>query len=344
MATKTSGVATPEMLNAIRSEATETYQNAVPVATPFNLTDVGNPILNYTAVANEFVDALINKIVATIAYRMNWENPLAVLRKDAQPLGMDIEEIHTNPAAAQEYDGTNTGMSALLTVNKPDSKAAWYRLNRTDKYTVTVERDLLSNAFTSWENLDNYIGQIVDSLYNGNTIDEFKYTKQIIADGLNANHINRRVVANPVDEATSKTFVKELRSLSLLFTFPSTQFNNYVAMGGVGARTSWTPIDRQVIIIRADVATNVGVETLAAAFNISYADYLARQIIVDNFGADQTKVLAVLTDTRAFQIREKLRQFATFFNPSALAWQYYYHAWDTFSLSPFHNLVALTTA
>ena len=114
-------------------------------------------------------------------------------------------------------------------------------------------------------------------------------------------------------------------------------------MGGTGVRTSWTPIDRQVIIIRADVATAVGVEVLAAAFNLSYSDYLARQIIVDNFGT-HTECLAVLTDTRAFQIREKLRQFATFFNPSALAWQYFYHAWDTFSLSPFHNLVALTTA
>lgn len=343
MGTKTSGVATPEMLNAIRSEATETYQNAVPVATPFNLTDVGNPILSYTAVTNEFVDALINKIVASIAYRMNWENPLAILRKDAQPLGMDIEEIHTNPANAQAYDGTNTGMSALLTVTKPDTKAAYYRLNRTDKYTVTVERELLSNAFTSWGNLDNYIGQIVDSLYNGNTIDEFKYTKQLITDALADDVINKKVTSNPVDEATGKTFTKDLRSLSLLFTFPSTSYNNYTKMGGTGARTSWTPIDRQVIIVRADVATAVGVEVLAAAFNLSYSDYLARQIIVDNFGT-HTECLAVLTDTRAFQIREKLRQFATFFNPSALAWQYFYHAWDAFSLSPFHNLVALTTA
>lgn len=343
MGTKTSGVATPEMLNAIRAEATETYQNAVPEATPFNLTDVGNPILSYTAVTNEFVDALINKIVASIAYRMNWENPLAILRKDAQPLGMDIEEIHTNPATAQAYDGTNTGMSALLTVTKPDTKAAYFRLNRTDKYTVTVERELLTNAFTSWANLDNYIGQIVDSLYNGNTIDEFKYTKQLVTDALDNNVINKSVTSNPVDEATGKEFTKDLRSLSLLFTFPSTAYNNYVAMGGTGARTSWTPIDRQVIIIRADVATAIGVEVLAAAFNLSYSDYLARQIIVDNFGA-HTECLAVLTDTRAFQIREKLRQFATFFNPSALAWQYFYHAWDTFSLSPFHNLVALTTA
>lgn len=343
MATKTTGVATPDMLNAIRKEASAEYKAAVPEATLMNLQDVGNPILNYSSISNEFVDALVNKIIATIAYRMNWENPLAILRKDAQPLGMDVEEVQTNPATAQAYDGTNTGMSALLTVNKPDSKAAYYRLNRKDKYTVTVEREQLSNAFTSWENLDNYIGQIVDSLYNGNTIDEFKYTKQLITDAINENKINQFTVTNPVDKDTSTAFAKELRSTSMLFTFPSTKYNNYVAMGGTGARTSWSPIDRQVILITAKVATTVGFDVLAAAFNLTYADYLTRQIIVDEFDADG-KVLAVLTDTRAFQIRDKLRQFATFFNPSALAWQYYYHAWDTFSLSPFHNLVALTTA
>jgi len=80
MGTKVSGVATPEMMNAIRSEATAEYKNAVPEATPFNLQEVGNPILAYNSVTNEFVDALVNKIIATIAYRMNWENPLNLFK------------------------------------------------------------------------------------------------------------------------------------------------------------------------------------------------------------------------------------------------------------------------
>ena len=117
MATKTN-VATPEMLNAIRNEASSAYQNAVPVATPMNLTDVGNPILTYTTVANEFLDALVNKIVAQVIYRKMWNNPLAVLKKDAMPLGMDVEEMQANPATASAYDGTDTGMADLLKVQK----------------------------------------------------------------------------------------------------------------------------------------------------------------------------------------------------------------------------------
>ena len=336
-------VATPEMLNAIRNDASEAYKNAVPVATPMNLTDVGNPILTYTPVANEFISALVNKIVGTIVYRKMWENPLAMLRKEPMPLGTDIEEVQTNPATAEAYDGTDTGLADLLKVKKPDTKAAWYRLNRQDKYKVTINNEQLTNAFTSWGALENLIASCVDSLYTGSTIDEFKYTKQLVTDALTAGHINTLTTVNPVDADTGKQFQRALRNLSMQFTFPSTTYNNYVLMGGTGARTSWSSIEDQLIIIRADVAASVGVEVVSAAINISYSDYLARQIIVDNF-TPSNKCLAILCDVKAFQIREKLRRFGEFWNPSGLSWQYYYHAWDTFSLSPFHNCTALITA
>ena len=343
MAKTTESVATPEMLNSIRSEATEAYQSLVPEANALNLSSVSNPILTYDTVANEFLDALVNKIVATIVYRQMWENPLAILRKDPEALGFDIEEVQTNPASASDYDGTNTGLADILTVTKPDTAATWYRLNRQDKYKVTINNEQLTNAFVSWGTLENFIGQITDSLYNGNTIDEYRYTKQIITDALAASQLQTVQTVMPVDEATGKQFMSALRNLSLQFTFPSTSYNCYKLMGGTGNdRVTWSPIDRQVILIRADVASAVGVEVLAAAFNMNYSDYLARQIIVDSFDTDNS-CLAVLCDERAFQIREKLRRFATFYNASGLSWQYYYHAWDTFSLSPFHNLVALTT-
>lgn len=343
MATKTNPVATPEMLNAVRVEASAEYKANVPIATLANLQEVGNPIINYSVTANEFLNILVNKIVVTIVRRKMWKNPLSILRKEGMPLGMDIEEVYTNPAEAKAYDGTETGMAELLKMNKPDVAVAWHRMNRQDKYTVTVNNDQLKQAFTSWANLDDFVGQIVDSLYNGNTIDEFRYTKAIVSSAVAANKIRTITAPMPVDTATGKQFQIALRNLSMQFTFPSTEYNPYQLMGGAKPMTTWSAIEDQVIIIRADVAAAVGVELLSAAFNISYANYLAKQIIVDKFdGADNT--LAVLADTDAFEIREKLRQFASFFNPSALNWQYYYHAWDVFSLSPFHNTVALVSA
>lgn len=336
-------IANADMLNAIRADASAEYQANVPVATPYNLQEVGNPILTYDAATNEFLNALINKIVLTLVIRKTWDNPLSMLRKGTIPLGFDIEEVHTNPATATDFDGTTeTGYSDILKPALPDTKAVWYRLNRQDKYKVTINNEMLTNAFTSWDKLETFIASLVDTLYNGNTIDEFKYTKQIITDVVNQNHMVTKTVTMPTNKETGESFQQAVQELSLGFLFPSTAYNNYVMMGGTGPRTTWTDKADQIIILRADVASAVGVRFLAGAFNLSYAEYATKQIIVDTFAND--KVLAVVADVNAFQIREKLRRFTNFYNAGNMAWQYYLHCWDTFSMSPFHNCVALVTA
>ena len=332
-------VATPEMLNSIRAEASPDYQRAVPEATASNLGDVGNPIIEYQSVANEFLGALMNKIVLQLIERRMWTNPLNILRSGDMPLGTDIEDIHVNPTKGQAYDGTEKGMAELLKMYEPDVASTYFRLNRRDKYPVTINNEQLRGAFTSWGQLENLIGAIVDSIYNGCTIDEFNYTKQLVSTYIAAGNIITIPVPNPVDRASGESFMKTLRGTSTMFTFPSTNYNAYAKVTGKPPRTSFTPVSEQVILIRGDVAASVGVDVLSAAFNLSYTDYVARQVIVDNFGDDRT--LAVLADEKAFIIKEQLRQFATFFNASSLGWQYIYHAWDLYAMSLFRNAVAL---
>lgn len=338
MSTKTN-VATPEMLNAIRTEASQNYQDRVPLATPFNLQEVGNPIIQYEAVANEFIDALINKIAVQLIDRQMWENPLAVLKRGMIPLGTDVEDIHANPADGVAYDGTEVGMADILKMHKPDIASTYYRVNRRDKYVVTINNEQLRGAFTAWNKMEDLIAVIVDTLYNGCTIDEFKYTKQLVSNAIANNQVIVQTTQAPTNEATGKAFMKTLRGLSSMFTFPSSAYNSYAAVTGKQARISWAPIDQQVILIRGDVAASVGVDVLATLFNLNYGDYLARQIIVDNFVDDS--VLAVLADKRAFLIMEQMRKFTTFYNASSMGWQYYYHAWDLFGLSLTRNVVAL---
>lgn len=335
-------IASPEMLNAMRSEASQAYQDAVPEATPYNLQEVGNPIINYEARANEFLSALVNKIIIQLITRKMWENPLGILRRENMPLGTDIEEIHTNPVEAINYDGTENGMARLLKMYKPDVASMYYRLNRQEVYPCTINNQQLRGAFTSWNNLENLIAYITDSIYNGATIDDYKYTKQLVTDGIAANRIVTQTAVMPTNEATGKEFMKTLRGLSMNFTFPSTSFNSYKLVGGDGnPRETWTAIEDQILLIRGDVAANVGVDVLATLFNLEFGNYLTKNIVVDNFNDETT--MAVLADRRAFVIMNQLKQFATFYNGASLSWQYFYHVWDLFALSPFHNVVALTT-
>lgn len=339
MATKVpNGVDT---LNAIRNTASDAYKAAVPIATSANIQEVGNPILTYQSVQNEFIPALVNKIAMTIVNRKMFENPLAFLKKGATPLGLDVEEIYTNPAKAEAFDGTN--FQGVLTPAKPDVKAAYYRRNRQDQYKVTISNRQLTAAFTSWANLEGLIASIVDSLYNGNTIGEFELTKWLLSDGVTNAKLNQKVAAMPVDEPTAKAFAQTVRGLALGMRFPSSAYNSWALQGGEGDPvTTITSPDDLVVFLRADVAASVDVNWMASAFNLGMTDYMSRQIVVDNFGAAKNMIAAV-GSRNAFQIRENLRKMAEFYNGNTLSWTYWWHCWDTYALSPFENLVAIVT-
>lgn len=331
-----------DVANAIRNQASASYQAAVPLATGTNITEVGNPIMAYQSIQNEFLTALVNKIALTIVNRQLFDNPLGFLKKGATPLGLDVEEIYTNPSEGEDYNPND--FQGILTPEVPDVKAAYYRRNRRTKYKATVTNEQLTAAFTSWGNLESLIASVVDSLYNGNSIGEFTLTKQLLGDATFDAKINQTVVGLPTTEPNARDFAAKVRGLSLGMRFPSSSYNNYVNMGGTGDPVvSWNSPDDTIIFLRADVAANVDVQWMAAAFNLSMTDYLAQQVIVDNFGK-ATNMIAAVGSRKAFQIRENLRRMTEFYNGNVMAWTYWWHCWDTYALSPFHNLVSLVTA
>lgn len=345
MATKLNSTAIPsgvDVANAIRNSASPSYRAAVPIADTANIQDVANPILTYNSIQNEFLNALVNKIALTIVNTKMFNNPLGFLKSGSSPLGLDIEEIYTNPAKAKPYDGEN--FQGILTPEKPDTKAAYYRRNRQDMYKVTISNEQLTAAFTSWNGLERLIASIVDTLYNGNTIGEFNLTKAIVGQAVSQGKVQQIVNPIPVDEPTSSSFLTSLRGVSSGMSFPSSKYTNYTLMGGTGDPViSWTDVGEQLIMVRSDVAANVDVQKLSAVFNLSYADYSAQQIIVDEF-TGAPNMYALVCDRAFFKIWENLRRMTEFYNGEVLAWTYWWHCWDTYALSPFANAVAYVTA
>ena len=333
-----------KVFNVIRENSSEVYMNTVPSATSDNINTISNILFNdaYQPMLNEFVNNLINRIALTIVRNKSYDNPLSIFKKGSVPLGTDIQDIYENPAVAEDYEYSNTAMAKLLTITDPDTHVAYYRRNRQDLYTKTISREGLQGAFTSWENFESYIGSITTSLYSGNYIDEFKYTKDIIDGAYNQGKVIVETVSNPVDNATSKAFVKKVRALFNKLSFPSTDYNAYSKFSGAkGTITTWTDKERMVLIITADALAEVEVETLAQAFNLSYADMQARIVVVDKFANDE--IVAVLCDESWLQIYDNLFRFDEFYNARTMSWNEYLHAWGTFAICPFANAVVLAT-
>ena len=333
-----------KVFNVIREDSSQVYMNTVPSATADNINTISNILFNdaYQPMLNEFVNNLINRIALTIVRNKSYDNPLSIFKKGSVPLGTDIQDIYENPAIAEKYEYSNTAMAKLLTITDPDTHVAYYRRNRQDLYTKTISREGLQGAFTSWENFEAFISSITTSLYSGNYIDEFKYTKDIIDGAYNNAKVIVETVSKPVDNATSKAFVKKVRSLFNKLSFPSTQYNAYSKFSGAkGVITTWTDKERMVLIITADALAEVEVETLAQAFNLSYADMQARIVVVDSFANDE--IVGVLCDEAWLQIYDNLFRFDEFYNARTMSWNEYLHAWGTFALCPFANAVVLAT-
>lgn len=330
--------------NVIREDSSTVYMNTIPAATSDNINEIKNILFNdsYSPMLNEFVSNLINRIALTIIRNKSFNNPLSVFKKGSVPLGTDIQDVYENPAVAEKYELSNTEMAKLLTITNPDTHVAYYRRNRQDMYTKTIPREVLQGAFVSWDKFEEFIQGITTSLYSGNYIDEFKYTKELIDGVYNQGKIKCEVVSAPTDASSSKAFLKKVRALYTKMSLPSTQYNSYSLFTNSGKSvTTWTDKDRIVLIITADALANIDVEALASAFNIDKADFMGRVITVDAF--DNDEIVAVMCDEAFLQIYDNLFRFDEFYNARVMAWNEYLHAWGTFAVCPFANAVCLTT-
>ena len=332
------------ILNTIRSNNSNLYAERVPVATQSNLEAVGSAILDYEATTNEFLSALVNRIAFTIVSNRRFKNPLSILKKGGKPFGTDIEEIFTNPVSAKTFDGSGT--SDMLNVTKPDVKTVFHRMNRQDKYPVSISTPQLQKAFKSLNEMEKFINSIITAMYSGDEMDEYLLIRNIVSEGIKDNKVVSVEVDYDGGETTSKDVIKLIKTLSLNFTFPSKDYNGYNMLNKSGidgktitACTTWTPKENQVILIRSDVDASTDVEVLAKAFNLDKTDFLKRKIVVDSFGDEDT--LCFICDESLFQIYDDLYQVRSFDNGSNLTTNYWLHHWQTISMSLFANAVAV---
>lgn len=331
--------------NFIRANSSEAFVNVVPAGTKDNIQTISNILFNdaYQPMLNEFVTNLINRIALTIVRNKSFNNPLAIFKKGSVPLGTDIQDIYENPAEAEAYEYSNTAMAKLLTITDPDTHVAYYRRNRKDLYTKTITREGLQGAFVSWEKFEDYISAITTSLYSGNYISEFNYTKKLVDGAYDNGKVIVETVSAVTDASTAKAFVKKARALYSKLKFPSSNYNAYSKFSGAkGTITTWTDEDRIVLIVKSDVMAEVDVEVLAAAFNIDSAKLMGRIVEVDSFENDE--IQAVLCDEAWLQIYDNILRFDEFYNARVMAWNEYLHAWGTFAICPFANAVVLATA
>lgn len=328
-------------LNLIREKASAAYQERIPVATQNNIEEVGNPILNYQAHANEFLSQLVNRIGMVLITNKMYNNPLKPFKRGAMTLGETLEEIFVNIIKAEPYYLEDTmGMTDCEDAFKrrlPDVKAVFHTRNRQDKYPVTVSNDDLRTAFLSYQGIEDLVSKIVTALYTSDEYDEFLLMKHVFFEAGKRGALKAITIPDPTTQDTAKQAITALRATGRKLTFMSDQYN----FMGV---TTHTPIEDQVIFILADFEAVTDVEVLASAFNMNQTDFIGRRIVVDDFGGlEEEGVVAIVADREWFMVFDNYVSMTEIYNPARLYWNYFLHHWETLSYSPFKNAVAYVT-
>lgn len=353
-----------DVINAVKNSASSYYKDYVPYVTvdSDSLRGIGAIIMNNPALENEFLSTLVNRIAfARIASRL-YTNPLATLKKGVIDVGETVEDIFVNIAKVYQY-GEIAGSGADTATNlfkryEPDVRTAFYIMNSQLTYPVTVNRAMLKSAFKSWSGMDELISGIIQSVYTAAAYDEFNITKYLIGQHI----LNGKLAYYRFDDTSADKYnlcATQMRKVSNDFQFMSTDYN----IAGV---TTFTDSDKKVILINTDYDANIDTNVLASAFQLPYADYLNRRILIDGLGHldiarlnkafandptytepsadDMTfldKVAAVVIDEDFVQIYDNVFEMRDMPVANTLDHNYFLHMWQTYAVSPFANAVAV---
>ena len=351
-----------DVLNVIRNNASVDFRNYVPIATPDadSIRTIGAIIMDYPSLQNEFLSALVNRIGLVIITSKMYSNPLSVLKKGVLEHGETIEEIFVNIAKPFTFN-PEEAEDKQYKREIPDVRSAFHILNYKKFYKVTISDDQLRQAFLSWAGISDLIAKIVDSMYTAAEYDELEVTKYMLARQI----LDGRVYAVTIPEVTTpnmKSVVSTVKGMSNKFTFKNPNYN----VAGVKTHTLK---NEQYIIMNANFDATMDVEVLASAFNMDKAQFMGNRLMIDGFGTLDTtrlaelfagdstykeisqtelealdKIPCILIDKDYAQIYDNMYKMTENYNGQGLYWNYFYHTWKTFSVSPFSQAVVFVPA
>ncbi len=350
----TLNASTLDIMNVIRENASYEYQQSVPeVKTSADVPRVGEVIYGTPSFANQFINALVNRIAMVRVQSATFNNPYSFLKKGYIEFGETVEDIFVGIVNAVSYSAEK-GEQREFKRSIPDVKSAFHTMNWRVMYPTTIQDEDLKQAFLSADGVTSLIAKIVDQIYTSAEYDEFLLFKYLLIKAVSHGEMKPISIGTGADLSTS---AKKFRGISNTLPFVKGEYN----VSGVKTNT---PKERQCIFMDAMFNAEFDVDVLSSAFNMDKADFMGRLALIDDWTtfdnerfdtiraesdgieevtADELALMAdvkaIILDENWFQVYDNNNKFTEKYVASGLYWNYFYHTWKTVSSSPFANAV-----
>lgn len=336
-----------QLLNTVRQYAPTDYQNRIPAVTQGNIQTALRGFQTYTPDFDTFMGVFLQKIGLQIIRKSSFTNPFSAFKRAPMRLGSKIEEVAINLQKAHAY---KNNCYDVFNGDLPDTRVNWHSTNRHDYYSVQAPlEDVMRQAFISDYSLSEYLGALVDNLVVSDQADEYLLFKELLGkyyenEGFyNVNVDGGGTVTDP--NQLSKNIVRAARQMYRTVKFPSAKYSPE------GREAGLVTVGRDmVLIMTAETEAMVDVESLAAAFHLDKADFLADNVVIIDewpraFALDEVTPYALLVDRDFFVVTDTLQTMQPApINPCNISQSFYYHIWQVISYSRFVPAIMLSSA
>lgn len=351
-----------DIYNAIVADTPSLQSAGLPFAATSNYPDgvassrdIGNLLYNNVNLSNQFIPALLNGVALKVLQSKYWEDPWIGLEKGKLDYGEFVEEVFIRLAKPRTFD-QKRAEEEVFKRDIPNVMTAFHSLNYQKWYKQSISNEDLRMAFASWGELVRFISAIIQNMFKSAKYDIFQTKLYMIGRAILNGAVGVTQIPSLINKQSAEDAVAAARTLSLNLLELSPNYNFY------GVEND-TPLEDQVIIINNKAAGKIDVSVLAADFNMDKAEFLTmHRLAVSSFGnlntarlgelyagdpsyeeisAEELKLLDsipfAIFDRSWFQIYDYFNGITNIYNPDGVYWNYDYHVWKIFGVSPFAN-------
>lgn len=324
---------------------------------------IGQIITNYQPYMNTFVPALVNQIGMVAIERMMWMNKWSKFYQGQyEGAGSTVQEIFVDICDPHSYN-PSTAEEELFKRELPNLMSAYHMLDFQKFYKVTVERRSVRQAFYAWAKVNDLIANILAQMWVALEYDVYQTWKYMTAKYIVGGHMAQvSIPAQNGSKEAADGALKKVKEYSTYLDNPSRKFNAAGVMNVVDK-------SEQQVIINAKANADISVETWAQAFNLPYAQFVGNVTEIDSFSnldeqrlalifandgnfkqltSDEKEIIdatpIIVFGPKFFQIYTYDRWTDNVYNAQGAYTNELLHNWMIFSISPFEQAIAFTSA
>lgn len=322
------------IINMVRSLMPIEYGDRIPEATQENINMVYDTILNYKPLRDKFIISMFELIGIQTIDGTTFVNPLAEFKKEPIRFGSTDEETFINMAKGTDFDST-AGIDVAFRYYDSYIMTNFHKINFANQYPITLQYNVLKTAFMSDYGLQNLLTGKMMSAYAGYNWDEYLCMLELLLVAYQKRLLPATQVARVEDRESAENLLVELEAFVDSCRFPLPQNNP------AGATSVSSPQNLIFFTIPKNKA-RIGVQALANAYNLSYAETKARTVVVHELDPEG-KIQGIAVDVRFFRCRDNFLEVSENRNGAALSYNMFLTAQEMISPSLFYPVMVFTT-